>query len=80
MSCVTGHMSQDTGHVSCVLIYFNFFFFFQVIDKVVELVSGGSVINGAKPSSFSVRLQTGFLFGIGVRFCGIAEQGEIQLC
>ena len=42
MSRVTCHMS----HVTC-----NFFFLFS--DKVVELIRGGSVINGATPSSFS---------------------------
>ena len=39
MSCVTCHMS----HVMCHMF---------VLDKVVKLVSGGSVINGAYPVWF----------------------------
>ena len=33
-------------HVMCKFFFFN--------DKVVELVGGGSVINGANPSSFNL--------------------------
>ena len=40
MSCVTCHVS----HVTIFLIIF--------LDKVVKLVGGGSVINGAAPSSY----------------------------
>ena len=46
VSRVTCHVSRVTCHVSRV----RFFFFF--FDKVVELIGGGSVINGATPSSF----------------------------
>ena len=43
MSCVTCHMS----HVTCFFL-----------DKVVKLVRGGSVINGATPSIFFYYLHT----------------------
>ena len=39
VSCVTCHMSHVTCH------------FFFLLDKVLELIGGGSVINGATPSS-----------------------------
>ena len=42
VSCVICHASHVRCHVSCVM-----FFFFS--DRVVELVGGGSVINGAYP-------------------------------
>ena len=42
MSHVTCHMASVTCHMPCV------FFFY----RLVELVHGGSVINGATPSSF----------------------------
>ena len=53
-SLVTCHMSRVTCHMS----FFSFFFLvkksknLKKMDKVVELVGGGSVINGAYPSSF----------------------------
>ena len=57
VSCVPYHMSDVTFHLSLVMYhisgvtYHTFFllFFFQ---KVVELVGGGSVINGAYPVQF----------------------------
>ena len=45
MSCVMCHMSHVTCHVSCV----TFFILFFSSDKVVKLIGGGSVINGAYP-------------------------------
>ena len=46
------------SHVTChffsslfFLLFFLLFFFFLFLDKVVTLVGGGSVINGATPSS-----------------------------
>ena len=47
VSCVTchGHMSRVTCQVSCVRCHMSY--------KVVKLVSGGSVINGAYPVQFS---------------------------
>ena len=41
------HMSNVTCHMSCVPCQIFFFF-----EKEVKLVGGGSVINGASPSSF----------------------------
>ena len=41
-------------HVSRVTCFFFFFVFF--LDKVVELIGGGSVINGATPSSLDAIL------------------------
>ena len=44
-------MSRVRGQVSGVTIYIYVFVF---LDKEAELVGGGSVINGASPSSFYV--------------------------
>ena len=51
---VMGHMSHVTCHVSCVrcqvshvTCHVSQYYFFCVLDKVVKLVGGGSVINGA---------------------------------
>ena len=41
-------MSPVTCHMSNVIIFFSFLFY-----KVVKLVGGGSVINGAYPVEFS---------------------------
>ena len=41
---------------SFFFLHFNIFFFVKKLDKVVELVGGGSVINGATPSSFTMLL------------------------
>ena len=52
VSHVTCHMSRVTCHVSrvtCHLSHYNFFFF---LDKVVKLIGGGCVINGAYPVQF----------------------------
>ena len=54
MSRVTCHVSRVTCHMSRVILFFFFYFiylFFFFLDKVVELIGGGSVINGATPSS-----------------------------
>ena len=55
VSCVMCHVSPLTCHVSPVTcIFFSFSLFYtQNWKKVVELVSGGSVINGAYPVKFS---------------------------
>ena len=37
------------SHVTCQLSHVIFFLFIKKFDKVVELVGGGSVINGAYP-------------------------------
>ena len=53
--CVICHVSRVTCHVSHVtcqlshVFFFFFFLFFKKMDKGVELVGGGSVINGAYP-------------------------------
>ena len=58
MSHVMCHMSRVTCHMSknyFFEIFFCFFLFFlrtKKLVKVVELVGGGSVINGATQSSF----------------------------
>ena len=58
VSCVTCHMSRVTCHVShvtCHMSHLFIFFFFP--DKVVELIGGRSVINGATPSSFITQIR-----------------------
>ena len=60
MSRVICHMSHVIGHMSCVLCHMshvmsNFVLNFclkKFVYKVLELISGGSVINRAYPSSF----------------------------
>ena len=49
VSHVTCHMSRVTCHFFLLLLLLSFSFF---LDKVLELIGGGSVINGATPSSF----------------------------
>ena len=46
VSCVTCHVLRVTCHVSIFLIFF--------LDKVVNLIGGGSVINGAYPVQFTI--------------------------
>ena len=48
------NMSHVTCHVSCVIFTFSFLFF--LLDKEVQLVGGGSVINGAYPVEFYMYL------------------------
>ena len=47
------HVSCVMGHMSCVTTKMNIIFKIQNTkkDNVVELVGGGSLINGAPPSS-----------------------------
>ena len=57
VSWVPYHMSDVTFtcHLSCItsqVSHVTHFFFFLFFQKVVELDCGGSVINGATPSSF----------------------------
>ena len=54
MSHVTCHVSHVTCHVSHVTCHMSLFYFLFFSDKVVELIGGGSVINGATPSSFNI--------------------------
>ena len=54
VSHVTSHMSRFTGHVSHVMCQMSHVMFSSSsLDKVVKLVDGGSVINGATPSSLT---------------------------
>ena len=46
ISGVTCHVAGGRCHVSCVT------FLLFLLDKEVELVGGGSVINGSTPSSY----------------------------
>ena len=46
MSCVMCHMSRVTCYMSHVTCHF---FLLLFLDKVVKLIGGGSVINGAYP-------------------------------
>ena len=56
MSRVTCHVSRVMCHVSRVTCHMSHVFFFVFFDKLVELIGGGSVINGATPSSlFSIQ-------------------------
>ena len=54
VSHVTCHVSRVTyrmSHVTCHMSRVTFFFLF-FSDQLVKLIGGGSVINGATPSSF----------------------------
>ena len=62
------HVSRFTCHMSCVMChlshvtFFPFFFWsLKIFYKVVELVGGGSVINGAYPVQF-LKIQRNFNF------------------
>ena len=61
VSRVTWHMSRVTCHMARVLCH-NFFLFKFFLEKEVKLVGGGSVINGATPSSLLI--YTFFVFFI----------------
>ena len=52
VSHVICHVSHFTRHMSHVTYHIYLFFIYIFSDKVVNLVSGGFVINGAYPSSF----------------------------
>ena len=56
MSHVTCHVSPVTLKIKIKEIIPIFFIIQKKLDKVVELVGGGSVINGATPSSFIIRM------------------------
>ena len=85
VSLVTCHMSPVMCHLSPVTCQkYLFFYIFiikknkkkikilqKILDKVVELVRGGSVINGAYPVQFCVRLifkQSSFILNIQLVF------------
>ena len=60
VSCVMCHVSYVTCHVShitCHMSHVTIFFFLFFSDKVVKLIGGGSVINGAYPVLFRSILQ-----------------------
>ena len=62
LTSVTCHMSLVTCHMSYVIFVIRFSFF---LDKVVEIVLGGSFIKGLTPSSFYVLLKL-FLLSVCV--------------
>ena len=45
---VSRHVSRHVSHVMCHVSHVTFFLLF-FLDKVVKLIGGGSVINGAYP-------------------------------
>ena len=51
VSRVMCHMIRVTCHMSCVTCNLVLFIFY----KVLKLIGGGSVVNGAYPSSFQVK-------------------------
>ena len=65
VSCVMRHVSPVTCEnilsIKKYIFFFNletnvkFYCPLKKLDKVVELIGGGSVINGASPSSFLLR-------------------------
>ena len=55
---IFSHVSPVTCHVSHVICHMSHIFFFY---KLVKLVGGGSVINGANPFSFFFFKETFFL-------------------
>ena len=55
MSCVTCPVSHVMCHVSHVMCHISHFFSF-LLNKVVKLIGGGSVIYGAYPVKFSSEL------------------------
>ena len=48
--CHVSHVRYQVSHAMCIYIYIYIFFFY----KMVELVSGGSVINGANVMPMSL--------------------------
>ena len=83
MSHVMCQLSRVRCHVSGVTCNHFFLFFFSsfFIDKVLELVGGGSVINGANPSSFKNYLCLGTQICIPclVTFFGNESNGKIRV-
>ena len=58
VSHVTCHMSHVKFNMSCVTCHFflHLFFLNLFLDKVLEIDGGGSVINGAYPVYFVVKV------------------------
>ena len=59
VSCAMCHVSRVTSQkkvFTCIYLYFVYYIyiFLLFVDKVVELVGGGSVINGAYPVYFQI--------------------------
>ena len=68
MSSVTCHVSGVNYHLSHVMCHMSHFFF---SDKVVKPIGGGSVINGATPSSFMYKsplLQKNLVIQVFIKF------------
>ena len=55
VSPVTSHLSPVTCHMSKCSLKKKLFYLLKKLDKVEELVGGGSVINGAYPVQFIVK-------------------------
>ena len=53
VSRVTCHVSRVTCHMSRVTCHLFIFLLFFFLDKVVKLIGGGSVMNGAYPVQFN---------------------------
>ena len=84
MSHVMCQLSRVRCHVSgvtCHHIFFSFFSSSFFIDKVLVLVGGGSVINGATPSSFKNYLCLGTEICIPclATFFGDGSNGKIRV-
>ena len=65
------HVSHVTCHVSCVTCHMShvtFFFSSSFSDKVVKLIGGGSVINGAYPVLFTLDIHKNHS-GFFVKYC-----------
>ena len=73
MSCVTCPVSRVTCHVSRVMChmsqFFYFILFFFCFEKVLKIIGGGSVINGAYPIKFSFfQIKISLCFGVPNNF------------
>ena len=49
VTCHMSHVTCDVSHVMCHVSNVILFYLFYFFDKVVKLIFGGSVINGAYP-------------------------------
>ena len=73
MSCVTCQVSHVRFHGPVSRVKFHIFFLL-FLEKLVELVGGGSVTNGATPSSFLLATQQ---FSNKFGFIGLLEDGFV---
>ena len=54
VTCHVSHVTCHMSHVTCQVSHVTIYLFYVFIFLEVKLVGGGSVINGATPSSFSI--------------------------